>query len=184
MHISLDTDICPIVNVGTYWTGLGNAISENSWEEFKNTLIAKATERITELLQATELHSATVKFGQFHTLSSYNYGDDYLDFDLDFDEGLLDVIRDKTDDGFFLWAGKNFGSYPGFASFYPITKKEFDSAIRDRKKLDLAISMFISWQIDKLFGLEKVKNDFLLNVTEMAFENHMMEDIEDEEKVS
>lgn len=183
MRLEMSTDMLPIVIPDTYGTEFCYDIDESMWEDFKELMIKKAWAYIAGALTETDFIDAFVKMKDFVSPREYNFTTDRIDFDMDFDDELIDVVRSKVNDDFFKYA-KKFDSYDGFISFYPVGKDKFYEALEGKRKdkLALAISMYILWQFEKENDLDKYREDYIEDVREYAFANgYCVDDYYEEE---
>lgn len=172
MTIELDTSRCPIIIPDTYGSGFQHEVAYNMWKYFKRLMINQAKEAIEYALKFTEDFShALVVMGKFEIPKEYNFETDEINFTLSFDDSVLDKIKEKLDDEFFDYIKKNFSSYSGFISFYPVEKTKFYNALEGNGRIDLAIAMIVLYQIEKEFKLSNYQEAYLEDVREYASEN-------------
>ena len=169
MKIEFSTASLPLIVPDTYGTEFQCIIAEDMWEDFKRLMIDKAKEAIEYALQDTDFAKAKVTMGGFHSPQYYNYITDWIDFDLEFDDGILDKI--KLTDDFYSYIKKNFSSYDGYFSFCPVEREEFDRAIKGEGRQDLAVAMIILYQFEKENNLQDYQQAYLDDVLEYASEN-------------
>lgn len=184
MKVELNTDICGILNAGTYWTGLEKMIREDAWDEFTKLMIDEAEKHINKWLDHTVFKHCKVTMGKFYVPKEFNHADTSIDFTIEFGELLLAKIKAGCYNDFFEWAEENHGSYNGFYSWYPTKKDKFLKAIEEHKEtwnnqFELAVSMFIEYQLDSAFGLEKIKNEFYQTISDEINERGLTEDEEE-----
>lgn len=183
MKIKTDTDFLVIPD--TYGSNFQANVNDNCWNEVHQIMVDKAKEYMEEYLQYTELHSAQITFGEFHSPRFYNYGTDWIPCEIEFDDSLLDIIKNKASDEFFEWANTTlpYRSGNGWCSFYPTKKEEFIKAIDQKlteEKLALAVTMFLAWQIKSKFDLADIQQKYLDECWDEISENGYEVDEEEE----
>ena len=173
MKVKLSTDLCPIIIPDTYGSNFQNELNneENSFERLKEIMITKAKEYIIYYLKETDFKDAVVVMGNFKSPRFYNYGTDWIEFSLEFDYELIQVIKENVNDDFFKYVKSSFGSYSGYVSFYPYKKDKFYECLESNTKLEYIVSMYIMWQIAKDNYIENVHNDYLEDVYDYANSN-------------
>lgn len=177
MKLEFNTELLPIVIPDTYGTEFCYEVADDMWEKFKKLMIAKAWAYIKDALDETDFRDAQVIMTEFVSPREYNFRTDSIDFYLEFDDGLIEVMKSKVNDDFFKYI-KKFGSYDGFISFYPTEKDKFYEALEGKRedKLVLAISMYILWQVEKEVDLDKYEEDYIDDVRDYANANGYMID--------
>ena len=180
MKIKLNTDICPIVIPDTYGSGIQyqNVVD---WDDLKKLMIDKAKVYIEDALQEIEMPYENLTMGEFGSPRFYNYGTDWIEFELDVDDDMIEDIRKTAkneEEQFFKYAEENFGSHPGFISFYPTEKEKFYNA---KDKDEYILSMWTMYQMERQeMDIRVYQNDYLDEVIEYADCNGYFEDEEDE----
>lgn len=180
MKIELNTNICPIIIPDTYGYGWQYE-NIDDWEQFKELMVEKAEGAIRYALDDLGIGYKSLTIGKFNSPQFYNYGTDWIDFDLeicdDYIPNIKIAVRDNEDD-FFRFAEKHFGSYDGFISFYPYTKEEF----YDSEKYDYILSMWIMYRMDKENDIREYRREYMYDVWEYAMGNGYVLDEEDEDE--
>lgn len=179
MRVALDTNICPIIIPDTYGTDFCHYVSEENWESFKQIMVDKAEEAIRYALDDlgtayTELIMGTLKHPRY-----YNFTTDYIEFELeicdDYIANIKAAVRDNEKD-FFEFAKKEFGSHPGFISFYPYEKEDF----YESEDTDYILSMWIMYRMSQENDIEAYQRAYLEDVEEYANANGYIDYEEDE----
>lgn len=192
MRLNLNTNIVECIIPDTYGSDFQYVIADDMWNDFKNLMIEKAKEYLTEALYDTDFSEAVISNMTFNSPEYYNFETDRIDFDIEFSDGLIDTIKEKADDEFFTWI-RRYGSYDGFISTMPTEKHEFMDALdypadTFMYKLEKAVAMFISYQIHKTLGkdISDYEIEYLDDVMDYAFSNGYVDDdyYEDMEAVS
>lgn len=180
MKLEMSTEMLPIIVPDTYGTEFCYEVADDMWDDFKQLMIDKAWAYITNALNETDFKCSFVEMGKFVSPREYNFRTDRIDFDLEFYDGLIEVMMSKVNDDFFKYI-KKFDSYDGFISFYPTEKDKFYEALEGKRedKLALAISMYILWQLEKEVDLNKYEEDYIDDVRDYANANGYMIDDED-----
>lgn len=168
MKLELSTELCPIIIPDTYGSGFQYECNEGMWDELKQLMIDIAERYLKENLEETDFANATLTMGEFGSPMEYNFITDWINFTLEFDDSLLETIKNTVDDNFFDYARKRFGSYNGYISFYPYYKEEFMDCLATKRKLEYIVSMYIMWQVDYVMDLDNVESDYLNEVWEYA----------------
>ena len=180
MKLELNTDLCPIVVPDTYGTEFCNMVEDNMWEDFKKLMVDKAEEAITYALDDLGIPYRELKMGKFGSPRFYNYGTDWIDFELEIDDAYIDTIKGnvrRDEYGFFRFARSFFGSYDGFISFYPYEKDDF----YDSDKAEYIFSMWVMYRQYRENDIKAFQNEYLNDVEEYAGENGYFIDEEDED---
>lgn len=185
MKLKFNTNIIEAIVPDTYGSDFQYEVSDEMWEDFKQLMIDKAEEVLKEILAETDFKDATLTMGEFKSPDYYNYRTDWIEFDLEFEDSLLERIKSDADNKFFEWAKDRYHSYDGFISFMPYEREEFFTAIDFPPesylyKKELAIAMWINYQIWQNFDTEELERDYLYHVWEYARDNgYMIEEEED-----
>ena len=173
MKIELTTNLCPIIIPDTYGTRFQYEPIDD-WIRFKNLMVNKAEEYIRETLDEIDIPYENLKMGKFNSPTQYNYGTDWIDFELEIPDDYIEDIRENVREyeakEFFEFAENKFGSYDGFYSFYPYTSKEFYSC---KGKDEYILAMWIIWLIkdNDDMDLQEIHHDYLDEVWEYANAN-------------
>lgn len=189
MKIELNTSVLPIVVPDTYGTGFCSEIQEEYWSEFKQKMIELAVEYIKTALEGTIFKDAVLTPQWITSPKYYNFTTDRADFFMEFDDGLIDRIKDeiKADEvEFFRWAKEKYHSYDGFISFMPYESTKWWKAIDEPANAkytydkERAISMYIMYKL-KDFNLDSMQRDYIDDCWDYASQNGW-EVYEDEEE--
>lgn len=189
MKIELTTSVLPIVIPDTYGTGFCYEIQEEYWSEFKQKMVELAVEYIKTALEETIFKDAVLTPQGITSPEYYNFTTDRADFFMEFDDNLIDRIKDeiKADEvEFFRWTKEKYHSYDGFVSFMPyeFTKwwKAIDEPANAKYTYDKerAISMYIMYKL-KDENFDQRQKDYIDDLWEYASQNGM-EVYEDEEE--
>ena len=179
MKLELDTSRCPIVVPDTYGTGFCYQIADGMGKDFKQLMIDKAESYIADALAETIFADAKLTMGKFESPRFYNYETDKIYFTLEFDESKLHIISEVVRHTDFFEYSKKFDSCAGFISFYPVDKEKFYEALRNHdKRTDLAVAMYIMYQVEAEYDIDKYQNDYLDEVEDYASGNGYFEDEE------
>lgn len=173
MRLEMSTEMLPIVIPDTYGSEFCYEIDDDMWDDFKKLMKDKAWAYIMNALNETDFKNSYVLIKEFVSPREYNFRTDRIDFDLDFDDELIEVVKRKVNDNFFEYI-KRFGSYSGFISFYPTEKNKFYEALEGKRsdKLALAISMYIIWQLkEEGLDIEEYQRDYIDDVRDYASGN-------------
>ena len=186
MKLELTTRLVRIVTPDTYGSEICNEVAEGCWDEVEQLMIDEAEERLKEYLAETDFKDAKLTMGKFGSPREYNFGTDWIEFDLEFGDSLLDIIKANVNDEFFTFI-KKYGSYSGFISFYPVTKTEWFRAVDNQmtwhhraSDRELALSQYIEWQLRE-HDFDKITNDYLDDVLEKMGQNGWRADEYEEE---
>lgn len=153
MKIELSTELLPIVQPDTYWNNLWVDINDEYVDEVKQMMMQICGDYIREALEETDFADAKVTMKAFKSPSQYNYGTDWCLFDLEFDDNMIDIIKDKAKNSqdFISWSRKEYRSYDGYISFAPLGDEYFkalDGPLDTlHYKKEYAISMWIMYQL-------------------------------------
>ena len=193
--IGMSTNWLPIIQPGTYETNLGyllNEVLEEYINDFETQLCLEAQSIMNEIFNedwfVDEFGNVTVSNCELKSPQYYNYENDSIEFDLEFNEGKIFDYWDTFDTqdriNFFEWTRKNYGSYDGFISSFPYTKKEFYNALateQSNNKYEMAIAMLLMFAIHKSnCALDSYQHDFENNMEEYCAYNGLLYE-EDEE---
>jgi len=139
MKLEMTTTWMPLIDPGLYGTRLGDmmdSIDETYIDEFKKEICDIAIDLLNEIVQenpkifwenTTSVSNAELKSPRF-----YNYENDSIEFDLEIDcRSSFLIFGECSTPEFFKWIEKNFGSRPGFISFFPYRREDFEKAIRN-----------------------------------------------------
>ena len=175
MRVKLSTKIVDIIVPDTYGTEFCYNVIEDMWDDFKNLMVQKAEPYIKDALKETIFKDAELSDFSFHSPREYNFETDWIEFTMEFDDKLIDEIRQKVDDDFFKYI-KKYESRSGFISFMPTTKeKYFESLDKGIQKygygFERAISEWIMYEVEKEFDLDEYQRDYLEDVWEYASSN-------------
>ena len=184
MKVELNTDICPLVVPDTYGNGFQYEIADDCWDEFKEMMCDIAEDYIKDALRDTKsFKSCTVKVSkELGSPQFYNYGTDWIDFDINISDDIVESLKEKVDNKFLQYI-KKFGSRSGFISFYPTTEKEIEKAFATPGSRDfsLLIAEFILYEFESDNNLDAYQHDYIMDVWDKASQNGYEEDYEDEE---
>ena len=180
MKLEMSTEMLPIVVPDTYGSGFCYEIAENMWDDFKALMMLKARDYIIKALSEINFKAIIYMVG-FTRPREYNFRTDRIDFDMEVDDGLIEVIRNTVNDNFFEYV-KKYGSRSGFISFYPVDKGEFYEALNGKRKdkLALAVSMYIMWQLKDEIDLDEWQSDYIEDVWDYANSNGYFEDFDED----
>lgn len=192
MRLEMSTDILPLIEPGTYGTYLDlveNDIRDECVDDWKNTILRHGMEKMNEMLFEREIVSRfgemRAKNGAFKSPKFYNYTNDWIEFDLIIpDEAISEIRASDFDDDFFKWGKENYGSHPGFSSFFPVEREKFEKAIRDDGyDFNKAVAMIIMWSFEKYVGKEEMEmyqHDFEDDILYELCNNDWQEDCEED----
>lgn len=174
MRVVLDTDICPIIISDTYGTDFCHYVSEENWKSFKQLMVDKAEEAIRYALDDLGTPYTELIMGSFHSPREYNFMTDWIDFELeicdDYIANIKAAVRDNEDE-FFKFAEEEFGSHPGFISFFPYEKERF----YESEDTDMILSMWIMYRMSQENDIEAYQRAYLEDVEEYANANGYFE---------
>lgn len=177
MKLWLDTDLVPIIIPDTYGSEFQYYVIDEQWDRLKQVMIDKAKEYITDALKDTESFSdAKIEMGEFHSPKEYNYRTDWIDFEIEFDDSVIEKYKDPDDD-FDKFLKENYKSYDGYVNFMPENVGEFVTAInsKDATKFTRAIAQILVYELKKEFDFPDYQQDYLESVEDYAFGNGIME---------
>lgn len=164
MKIEMRTDWMPIINPCVYHTNLGDQYMEvydEYQKDFENAICKYGIETINDVLGDLEniIGKCVASNASFHNPAEYNFYDDWLEFDLEVPEDILDTIKteyysdSEKQVEFLNFARKHYGSYDGFISFFPYTREEFEDTLAGKRTYnfsrDRAIAMYIMYLVSK-----------------------------------
>lgn len=164
MKIEASTKWLELIYPGLYGTLLGTFyedVGEEYEVDFKRVLCKTAKEVINEIFYENieELHgNCFIDNVSFESPQFYNYGNDWLEFDLYVPDATIDFIKrdyfsnENCRKEFLNYAKESYGSYDGFISFFPYDKEDFENAINHKlnnTKFEMAIVMYIMFVISK-----------------------------------
>ena len=175
MKMWLDTDLCSIIVPDTY--GSEFQYYAEDWGGLITCMTYKAEEYILQALKETEhFKDATIKMGEFHSPREYNFVTDWIDFEIEFSDDILDKIRNIDDDDFFYYISTTFASHSGFVSFMPTTKEEYIVAInsKDSTRFARALSEIILYEVQKEYDLNMYGQEYLEEVSDYCFGNGIL----------
>lgn len=137
MRLEMTTAWMPLIEPGLYGTRLGDmmdSINEVYVDDFKKEISHIAIDLLNEIIDErpeifwenrTYISNAKLSSPQF-----YNFENDTIEFDIDLDtRNAFLIFGECCSPEFFEWTKKNFGSHPGFISFFPYRKEDFEKAI-------------------------------------------------------
>ena len=156
MKLEMTTNFLQLIEPGTYGTLLGdylNDIRDEHVDDWLNAMVEHGIKKINEMLSEDfiieKFGACTAENGKMNRPRFYNYENDSIEFDLIVPDDAIERIRNtEYDDDFFEWTENNYGSHPGFISFFPYTKEKFEKAIQ---KEDLDLSRAIGMLFMKMF---------------------------------
>ena len=185
MRVELSTSLLDIVVPDTYGSEFCNNVREDMWDDFKNLMMKYAEQYISDALKETLFADAKLSNFSFHSPQFYNYGTDWINFTMEFDDSLVNKIREKADDDFYEHI-KKYQSCDGFINFMPNTKEKFLEMLakkpnESRYPFELAISAWILYEFEKKNDPDQYQQDYLDEVWEYASGNGYEEDDEDDE---
>ena len=178
----LNTGVVKCIVPDTYGSGFQYEIHPDEWKDFEQLLVDKAGEYIKDCLSETDFKGAKLTVTGLWSPSEYNFRTDEVEFDLEFNDNMIEHIRKTVDDKFFEYIGRMYRSYDGFISFLPDRKEEFfaclnenESAYHGYRKAEQwkAIAEYISYQISQTQDLDKLQQDFIMDVWEAALREGM-----------
>lgn len=167
MKLELSTNILPIVIPDTYGTEFCYEIDDNMWDDFKQLMVDKAEEAIKYALDDIGVPYKSLTMGKFHSPREYNFYTDWIDFDIEICDEYITNIKTAVNENFFKFAKERFGSYDGFASFYPYDKREF----YDSSKAEHIFSMWVMYRMSQENDIEDYQKAYLDDVWEYASSN-------------
>lgn len=185
MRVELDTSILDIIVPDTYGSEFQYNIREDMWEDFKDLMILYAKDYLTDALKETIFKDAKLDNFSFHSPREYNFSTDWIKFTMEFDDKLVDIIREKANDKFFEYIKLKYKSYDGYICTMPNTKDDFFEMLGKEPgeftyPFEKAISAWIMYEFEKEFDADQYQRDFLDSVWEYASSNGYEEDDEDE----
>lgn len=196
MKLEMSTRILPILNPGLYGTLLEDYYDDLRTEEdiemFKEQLCFECKSIINEIFMRDDIneYKLSVDNVTFHSPQFYNYENDWIEFDLEIPDEIIENIKRnapmlKLVDNFFKYIQKNFGSHEGFMSFFPTEKDKFVAAIQGNGKeydFERAISMYFMYEfeVNNNVDLDDYQKDLEDNMRDFWFENFYILE-EDEE---
>ena len=180
MKLEMNTNWLHIIEPCTYWGGLSLiAVHPDHVDDMKQSICKFGERTINEILEEIEdkIGECKVSNTTFHSPNEYNYSGDWLEFEMEVPEDIREVIvrmyepLDKDD--FYTWTVKNFGSHPGFYSFFPYSQARFE-AILSRNEVrpydfNRALAMFMYYILEQ--------NDCNLQYYQHSFEEDVFEDV-------
>jgi hypothetical protein len=182
MRIKMNTDILPLLNVGTY--GYFDAVEDNAEEMYvynEEESGHKVTEEELENFRSEwckefkqvcvdkgkiiieELTGFKVFDVEFYSPHYYNYSNDCLDFELEIPdstkETLIGLLKDEE---YWKWVERipEYHSRSGFISSFPGTKERW---LEEAEELDPTIvASWIRYEISKNedVNLDEIQSDF------------------------
>lgn len=170
----MNTRILRIVVPDTYNNYALDNIYEDKYQDALKEMTRIGEETLREVLTPYNIGNVTLKSPQF-----YNYETDWFEFTIVLTpDERNELIGLSREDGFFEWAKKEFGSYPGFVSTMPIEEDKFYAALDgthlDDYKENKAIQMLIRYKLEKKYGekrLLEIDDDFWESVQEFFDQN-------------
>ena len=175
----LNTDLVECITPDTYGNGFQYRIADDMWDDFKQVMVDKAERYLNDALAETDFKDAELTIGEFISPTEYNFMTDCIQFDLEFDDSLINKIRQTVDDKFFEWAREKYKSRDGFISFMPYGKTDFMDALylkEDSIELIRAVSMYLTYQM-KDFA-QDYQQDYINEVWDYATDNGYTEEEE------
>lgn len=193
MKLEMSTNWLHLIEPGTYGTLLGdylNDIRDEHVNDWLNAMVEHGMETINEILAdysiVAEFGTLKAENGEMRSPQFYNYENDSIEFDLIVPDKTIEKIRNvEYNDDFFEWTTQNYGSCPGFISFFPYTKEKFENALL-KNDLDLsrAVAMVIMKAFEDNIGeseMARYQRDYEDEVIEELCNNDWEIDYEEEE---
>lgn len=174
MRVALNTNICPIIIPDTYGTDFCRIVADDMWDDFKKLMVDKAEEAIRYALDDLGTPYTSLIMGGFHSPREYNFMTDWIEFELeicdDYIANIKAAVRDNEDE-FFKFAEEEFGSHPGFISFFPYEKERFYKS----EDTDMILSMWIMYRMNEENDIRAYQQAYLEDVEEYANANGYFE---------
>lgn len=197
MKLEMTTLWLRIIQPGLYGTELGNLyneINEEYTSDFKKQLCFEAQSIMNDVFSedwfVDRFGNVTVSNCVFKSPNWYNYENDSIEFDLEIQkENLIKYHYESFEawdrEDFFKWTKENYGSHPGFISFFPYEPDKFEAAlytIKGNYDYERAIAMLITYAIEKgNYALDSYQKDLEENMLEYCSRNELFDyDYEDE----
>lgn len=184
MKLEMTNTWIPILQPGLYGTSLGSTFEQcydddMTKEEFKKQLCHSFESVMNEIFNedwfVEEFGNVTVSNCVFKSPNFYNYENDSVEFDLEIAEPVKLLLyyqklkpRGRYRD-FHRWIKDNFGSHPGFISFFPVEINDFKIAFLDtdpnelgKYKYNRAVAMLLTYAIecDSNCATDSYQSDF------------------------
>lgn len=183
IKLGMSTDYLPIIDVGLYGTYLGDLqIKDEHIQDYKRLICEKAKECMEGIFD--DFCKIVFSDVTFCSPMYYNYRNDWLEFEIELDDIILDICEDVSEDEDFLeFIKRNFGPYPGFISFMPYTKEKYKTALysNDVRELAKVVGMFMTYYANSSVYFEEVQENFENDIIEYACSNTNWEVMEDDE---
>lgn len=183
IKLGMSTDYLPIINVGLYGTYLGNLeIKDEYIQDYKRLICEKAKECMERVFD--DFCKIVFSDVTFCSPMYYNYRNDWLEFEIELDDIILDFCEDVSEDEDFLkFIKRNFGSYPGFISFMPYTKEKYKTALcsNDARELAKVVGMYMTYFANSHVYFDELQEDFENDTIEYVHGNTDWEVMEDDE---
>ena len=175
MKVELNTKVCPIITPDTYSTDFQYAIDEECWDDFTKLFCDIGADYIKDAIKETKDFAGcnVVVDRELHSPKFYNYETDWIDFYIYISDDLINTLKTERISEQFLRYILNYGSHSGFVSSYPTAEKDVIAALEDPKKFkfNLAIALFIMYEVEYKIDLESYQYDFLEEVADKASQN-------------
>lgn len=183
IKLGMSTDYLPIIDVGLYGTFLGDLwIKDEYIQDYKRLICEKAKEYMKNIFDGfCKIIFSNVTFC---SPMYYNYRNDWLEFEIELDDVVLEMCEGVLEDeDFFEFAKRNFGSHSGFISFMPYTKEKYKTALcsNDARELAKVVGMYMTYLANAYFYFEEVQEDFENDIIEYVHSNTDWEVMEDDE---
>lgn len=202
--LEMSTNWLPLIQPGTYGTNLGDiemCVSEEYMEDFKKQLCVEACSIMNEIFSedwfVEKFGNVVTSNGVFKSPQFYNFENDSIEFDLEIVEPkrLLEDYYGNFEkwelwdiEWFEKFMEKNYGSHPGFISFFPTSLFKFIKALesepnkKPRYEFNMAVSMLIMFAVERSkCALDSYQKDFEDNISEYCSQNGLFEDYEEYE---
>ena len=201
MKLEMTSNWLGMLQPGLYGTWLGEMFGRVLPEyetEFENAVCTEFVSVMNEIFSEDWfvdrfgnyiVSNAKIKNPQF-----YNFHNDWIEFELEIEKPeLLRELYEKFEvwdiEHFFKFTKENFGSRPGFSSFFPYERNDFEEAlylpeprrseIRYRYKFEMAVSMLIMFEFEmSKCPLDSYQRDFEEAVNEYCYQNELYEEEE------
>ena len=151
IKLKMNTDLLKFIEVSTYGTYLdidlcqdenGN-IPDDILKEYHDIIVSNTVDTIKEVLKDNSIN-CTIKNASFESPTYYNYGGDWVNFDLYLCDSTLQKMKSIAyDDDFIQWIKDQYKSYSGFISFMPYSKKTYVEKLEN--DLERCFGAYISY---------------------------------------
>lgn len=180
IKLKMNTDLLSFIELSTYGTLLDINLYEGDdiLKEYHDIIVSCTVDTIKQVLKDNGIN-CVIKNPSFESPRFYNYGGDWVNFDLYLCDSTLQKMKSIAyDNDFIQWIKERYKSYSGFISFMPYSKKTYMEKLEN--DLERCAGAYLSYLLkdDTDYIKENLIDDILDNAYGSGLEYYENDDNE------